>query len=282
VTRDSLILCAGTIPRASFRERVLAARAGGFDGISLRLGDHARARAAGMSDADLRALLDGEGVAVAEVEALIAWRPGVEPARPEHAEAQVLAVADAVRARAVSVIEGPGAPLPVGAAADAFGALCDRAAGHGLLVQIEFWPGSGLDLATAAAVAAAASRRNGGLLVDTWHLARSPDGMASLRTTPGARVGAVQLSDSAAVDGPEPDYLAAALTRRLVPGDGVLDLAGFIRLLDQLGCDAPLGVEVCSDVLAAQEPGIVARRVGEAVRRLLATCGSRCAARPGP
>jgi sugar phosphate isomerase/epimerase len=282
VTRDSLILCAGTIPRASFRERVLAARAGAFDGISLRLGDYTRARATGMSDAELRALLDGEGVAVAEIEALVAWRPGVEPARPEHAEARVLAVADAVRARSVSVVEGRGAPLPVDASADAFGALCDRAAAHGLLVQIEFWPGSGLDLATAAAVVAAADRQNGGLLVDTWHLARSRAGAAALRTIPGARIGAVQLSDSAAVDGPEPDYLAAALGRRLVPGEGVLDLAGFVRLLDEVGCDAPLGVEVCSDVLAAQEPETVARRVGEALRRLLSSRGSRWAARPGP
>jgi hypothetical protein len=56
VTRDSLVLCAGTIPRASFRERVAAARAGGFDGISLRLGDYARARAEGLSDADIRAM----------------------------------------------------------------------------------------------------------------------------------------------------------------------------------------------------------------------------------
>ena len=59
-------------------------------------------------------------------------------------------------ARSVSVVEGPGVPLPVDGAAEAFAALCDRAAERGLLVHVEFWPGSALDLVTAAAVVASA------------------------------------------------------------------------------------------------------------------------------
>jgi sugar phosphate isomerase/epimerase len=269
VTRDSLVLCAGTIPRATFRERIAAARAGGFDGVSLRLGDHARARAEGLSDAEMRALLAGAGLAVAEVEALTAWRPGVTPARPEHAEARVLDVAQALRARSISVVEGPGAPLPVEPAAEAFAALCDRAAARGLLVHIEFWPGSGLDLGTAASVVATADRPNGGLLLDVWHLARTRDGTALLETIPGGRIGALQISDSPAVHEGEADYLAAALTRRLVPGDGALDLAALLRLLAARGCVAPVGVEVCSDRLAMGPPERVARLVGSAMRTLL-------------
>jgi sugar phosphate isomerase/epimerase len=270
VTRDALVLCAGTIPRATFRERIAAARAGGFDGISLRLGDYARARAEGLSDDDMRALLAGEGLAVAEIEALTAWRPGATPARPEHAELRVLAVAEAMRARSISVVEGPGAPVPVDAAAEAFVALCDRAAARGLLVHIEFWPGSALDLATAAAVIAKADRPNGGLLVDTWHLARTRGGTALLEGIPGTHIGAVQISDSPRVDEPEADYLAAALTRRLLPGDGSLDLVGFLRLLETRGSPAPIGVEICSAQLAAEPPDIVARRAGDAIRTLVA------------
>jgi sugar phosphate isomerase/epimerase len=270
VTSDSLVLCAGTIPHASFRERVAAARAGRFDGVSLRLRDHARARADGLSDIEMRALLADGGVAVAEIEALTAWRPGLTPARPEHAESHVLAVAEAMGARSVSVVEGPGAPLPVDGAAEAFAALCDRAAERGLLVHIEFWPGSGLDLVTAAVVVASANRPNGGLLVDTWHLARSPGGMELLGGIPGDRIMALQVSDSAPVEEPEADYLAAGLTRRLMPGEGALDLVGFVRLLDVRGCCAPIGVEVCSERLAAEPPGIVARRAGDAIRAVLA------------
>lgn len=270
MTGDSIVLCAGTIPRASFRERVAAASAGGFDGVSLRLRDYTRARADGLSDADMRALLAGEGMAVAEVEALTAWRPGTTPSRPAYAAARVLEIAEALRARSISVVEGPGAPLPVHAAAEAFAALCDGAAALGLLVGIEFWPGSGLDLRAALAVVAAADRPNGGLLVDTWHLARTQDGTALLRDIPGARIVAVQISDSPPVEDPEPDYLAAALTRRLMPGEGALDLVGFLRLLDERASSAPIGVEVCSERLAAEPAATVARRAGDAVRHLLA------------
>ena len=72
------------------------------------------------------------------------------------------------------------------------------------------------------------------------------------------------------VDEPEADYLAAALTRRLMPGEGALDLVGLVRLLDFRGCLAPIGVEVCSERLATEPPETVARRAGDAVRALLA------------
>ncbi len=271
MTGDSIVLCAGTIPRASFRARIAAASAGGFDGVSLRLHDYTRARAEGLSDADVRSLLAGEGMAVAELEALTAWRPGTTPSRPEYVAPRVLEIADALRARSISVVEGPGAPLPVDVAAEAFAALCDGAAAFGLLVGIEFWPGSGLDLRTAAAVVGAADRPNGGLLVDTWHLARTRDGAALLRDVPGARIVAVQISDSPRVGEPESDYLAATLTRRLMPGEGALDLVGFLRLLDARASSAPIGVEVCSERLAAEPPESVARRAGDAIRVLLAS-----------
>src|SRR5262249_60048733 len=113
-------------------------------------------------------------------------------------------------------------------------------------------------------------RATGGFLVDTWHMARTRDGAGLLETIPGACLGAVQISDSPRVEEPEPDYLDAALTRRLLPGEGALDLVGFVRLLDVRGSYAPIGVEVCSERLAAEPPEVVARRAGDAIRQVLA------------
>lgn len=265
----ALILCAGTIPRASWRERIDAARAGGFDGVSLRVGDLARARAEGWSDADARRSLDDAGLHVSEIEALTAWRPGAAVGRKTPSEAEVFAVAVATGARAVTVVEGPGAPLALDTAAESFGGLCDRAAAHGLQVAVEFWPGSGLDFATAAAVVAAAARPNGGLLVDCWHLARTAGGETLLRELPGTIITAVQVSDSARVIAPEPDYLRVAMTERLMPGDGALDLVGFLRSLDASGSAAPIGVEICSDALAVSSARELAQRAGESVRAVV-------------
>src|SRR4051794_33747945 len=71
--RDDLVLCAGTIPNASFAERVASAQAGGFAAISLSVRHHAAARADGLSDADMRAMLDDGGIRVAEIEVLNRW-----------------------------------------------------------------------------------------------------------------------------------------------------------------------------------------------------------------
>jgi hypothetical protein len=44
----------------------------------------------------------------------------------------------------------------------------------------------------------------------------------------------------------------------------------FVRTLDRIGCQAPIGVEVFSDELEAMYPSEAARRVADATRRLLA------------
>ena len=53
---DDLVLCAGTVSASGLKERVQAAAAAGYTGISVFADDYDRARADGLSDADLRAL----------------------------------------------------------------------------------------------------------------------------------------------------------------------------------------------------------------------------------
>src|SRR5262249_61497571 len=95
-------------------------------------------------------------------------------------------------------------------------------------------------------------------------------GAGQRASIPGVGLGAVQSSRAARGDAPEPDPRDAALTRRLVPGEGALDLVGFVRLLDVRGSCAPIGVEVCSERLAAEPPEIAARWAGDAIRQVLA------------
>jgi sugar phosphate isomerase/epimerase len=57
---------------------------------------------------------------------------------------------------------------------------------------------------------------------------------------------------------------------RRLPGEGVADLVGRIRLLAALGSSAPLGVEVLSDALHAGAPDEIARRAADAMRALVA------------
>ena len=95
-------------------------------------------------------------------------------------------MADALGARSLNVVDlGEGEPPPIEVTAEAFAALCDRSAAHGLLVSIEFVPWSRIpDLATAMRIAELASRPNGGVMLDTWHLFRSGGTTADVRGQP--------------------------------------------------------------------------------------------------
>jgi sugar phosphate isomerase/epimerase len=156
-----LVLCSGTLAReATFRERVDAAVAGGFSGISLWGRDYGRARGEGLDDAGIRSLLADHGLAIAELDLAWWWLPGASdvhiPARLDteelfaYDEAQLFRIADAVGARSLNAIDVFGGDWTIDEAAAAFAGLCDRAAEHGLLVHIEFLPWSRIPNAATA------------------------------------------------------------------------------------------------------------------------------------
>ena len=71
--------------------------------------------------------------------------------------------------------------------ANHFAALCDRAARHGLLVAFEFLPWSDVpDVAAAWRLIRLADRKNGGLLIDTWHYFRGAADPVEVRSVPAA------------------------------------------------------------------------------------------------
>ena len=275
---QDLVLCAGTIPRASFAERVTAAAEAGFSGISLFLSDYRAARASGLSDADMRARLADHGLEIAELDPLMSWLPGAElgseaneqgAAFFQHTEADFYAVADALGARSLNAVAFTDAPLSPSQLAEAFAGLCDRAAEHGLLVHLEFLPWTQIpDVFAALAIVELANRPNGGLTLDSWHHFRSGVDNSRLRSVPGERILSVQINDAPAE--PEPDPVQETTRRRLLPGEGAIDLVEIVRILDTLATPAPLGVEVFPDALAALPPVEAARRAGDAARAVLA------------
>ena len=265
------VLCAGTLPAAGFAERAEAAAAAGFAGVSLFVTDYFRARAEGLTDPDLRAILADGGLAVAEIDPLLRWVPGVElpdsadaagAAFFAHDEADFLAVAEAVGARSLNLALVAEHEVARDRVAEAFAGVCDRGAERGLLVHLEFLPWTTLpDLAAALDVVERAGRANGGVTLDAWHHFRSGGDAAAVAAAPGDRILAVQLDDAPAR--PEADLVEETTHRRLLPGAGELDLTGLLRSLQAIGSPAPLGVEVFSDALAAQPADEVARRAFE-------------------
>jgi sugar phosphate isomerase/epimerase len=234
--------------RHSFAQRVAAAAAAGFAGIGWTPDDYDACRAAGLSDAELRTILNDHGVSVAELEFVSDWAHGGERgAAARNSEDRMYQMADVFGPRHMNVgeLRPPAEMEPLEAAAERFAALCDRAAAHGLLVAIEFLPWTGIpDPATAWKICRLAGRCNGGLLADTWHYFHSGADAATLRSVPPDRIVAIQFDDAPRMaSGKEMLY---DTLHRAAPGKGVFPLLEFVRLLDDIGVKAPISVEIIS------------------------------------
>jgi sugar phosphate isomerase/epimerase len=276
---DDLVLCSGTLPRGvPYAERLAAASKAGFAAISLWGRDYRAARAEGLTDHDLRSMLDDHGLVVAEVDPAWWWPPGAADIRidPRHdteevfrfGEDELFAVADAVNARSCNAVDIFGGPWDTDAAAEAFAGLCQRAAEHGLLIHLEWLTWSNIpDLATALQIVRLAAAPNGGLNVDAWHLTRSGTQLEELAAIPGDLILGIQLSDGPAVA--EENLVEATLHHRLLPGDGEFDLTGLLRTLAATGTTAPLGVEVFNDDLQDHPAAEAALLAGQSTRRVL-------------
>jgi sugar phosphate isomerase/epimerase len=276
-----LVLCAGTLMSTPFVERLAPARDAGFRGVSLQPMDVVGFTGDGHSPADLVRLVDDHGLALAEFDAITTWDDEHDPpaewgpagaAMKAGTAENLVPLAAAVGARSISIVEYYGVDLGRDRAAAAFARTCDLAAEHGLLVTLEFLPWTGVPtLGAAIDIVQSAGRSNGAVLVDSWHLFRSGATLADLAEVPAELVGYVQIDDAPARA--EADMAEETTHRRLVPGDGELDLVGFVRTLGELGYPGPIGVEVYSDALAALPPADAARRCAQGTRRVLDAAG---------
>ena len=274
--RDDLVLCAGTIPQAGLVERMEVAAQAGFRGLSLFLAHLDQARADGHDDADLRMRLDDLGLEIAELDPLLDWVPdiGLGGAASDegadmfqYGEPEFYAAAEALGARSINAVYVGDRAVPDEVLAEAFADLCDRAADHGLLVHLEFLPWTQVrDVNIAFKIVEEAGRENGGLMLDSWHHFRSGVENAAIEAV-SHRVIAIQLNDAPAKA--EPDAVAETMSRRLLPGQGDIDLVDIIRRLDAGGCQAPIGVEVFSTELAALPPSQAAWSAAQTTRAVL-------------
>ncbi len=180
------------------------------------------------------------------------WYPDRQPSPSRFAGVstdEALRMCEALRVTSLTVIATASSDVPVPELAEHFGRVCDRAAGFGAQVHLEFMPFTVVrNLRIAWDLVRGADRRNGGLVFDTWHFFRGEPDFDVLAGIPGDRIFCVQLDDAAAV--PQ-GSLREETSRRLLPGDGALDLIAAVQALHQIGALRWVGPEVISPELAA-------------------------------
>jgi sugar phosphate isomerase/epimerase len=266
LSREELILSTGTVGNPSLTTLLEAAGAGAYTGLAIWPADYTRWRAEGTSDAEAHRRIADQGLTVAQLDCLLMWTAKPDRAAPE--ETEVFQAAGAFGADCVSCI-GPGTDrYSVPELAEKLAGVCDRGRELGFDIALEVAPWKGnVDLAAAAQIMEETGRDNARLVIDSWHVFRGGTPLEQLARLPGRFVASIQISD-----GPRrgaADLVAETMGHRLLPGEGELDLAGFVKALDVQVDGVPMTVEVLSDALRLAGPMEAARRTAEATRQLL-------------
>jgi sugar phosphate isomerase/epimerase len=252
-------------------ERIVRASAGaGFRGVSLWSIYAEQLALEGYGAKAIARLCSQHGVQVRMIEALTQWPTADRAAIDDEARA-LFALSVEVGAEEALAVTLDTSAIDVDRAARGFAYTCDLAARYGLRVGLEFLPWSSVpDLRTALDIVERADRENGGLVIDSWHWQRQPGGpdLDTLRLVRADRVHVLQLNDAPVQ--PDGDILDESMNRRLLPGDGDIDLRGLVDAIDAIGAEPMVALEVFSRAIASLEPEEAAQLVGDATRRVLA------------
>lgn len=231
-----------------FRDRAEAAAKAGYRGIGIIHSDLVRMRARYSLD-DIASILSDNGLIHLELEAILDWfAEGERRVRSDRATADLLQAAEALGARHVKAagdLEGKGS---VDVMQAAFAELVRQARNAGTTVVIEPIAFSGIpDLASALAVLGDTIGNGGGLLIDSWHVARGGFAFDDIAKLPPKALIACEINDGAAIASGDP--LAETLNDRRLCGDGEFDLTGLIAAAASAGFEGPWGVEIYSNAL---------------------------------
>ena len=131
-----------------------------------------------------------------------------------------------------------------------FARFCELAAPFGLTANLEFMPWTSVrDAKSALHIVEAAGQRNGRVLVDALHAARSTTTPSDLAAIPAGRLAYAQICDApAGIPATEAELIHTARCERLLPGEGGIDLAG---IFSALPADLPVSVEIPHDIRKA-------------------------------
>ena len=95
------------------------------------------------------------------------------------------------------------------------------------------------DLDSALAVVEGADAPNGGLAIDTWHMAKLGIEPDDLRRIPPRHLGWVELSDGRYEN--MPDLVDETVNHRRLPGEGEFPIRDYVAVCRELGYDGPVG-----------------------------------------
>ncbi len=236
----------------SWRDRCAEAARVGFAGLGLWHADIEH-QLESSSLPEMKRVFDDAGLRYLQVEFLADFFvPEGDPLRIEsdHRRRLLFETANTFGAHHIKVGNIPGTPCELGALTEAFAELCRDAARHtDAIIVYEFMP---FDvnvntLDAALTLARDAGQRNGGLAIDTWHMAKLGIEPSEMSRIPREHLSWVELSDGQ-VENME-DLVDETVNHRRLPGEGEFDIPAYVEACRAAGYAGPWGVETLSEVL---------------------------------
>jgi sugar phosphate isomerase/epimerase len=230
----------------SLRKRIEAASAAGFKGFGLLHADLVVARER-YGYPDMRRMFEDHGLDQLELEFLGDWwTDGPRRSASDAVRADLLEAAETLGARHIKVAPELGDdPWDHDLWAREFAKLAAEAESAGTRVALEFLPMFNVRaLHEALSIVRSADHPAGGLLIDIWHVARAGTPFAEVAAVPAELIVAIELDDASAE--PLGSLLDDTIDERRLPGQGDLDVPGFIRTIQSTGWTGPWGVEILS------------------------------------
>ncbi len=143
-------------------------------------------------------------------------------------------------------------------AAEDFRVLGERAAARGVRVGYEAlaWGKHVFDHRDAWEIVRRADHPSVGLILDSFHTFARRIDPDSIRRIPGDRIFIVQLADAPLI---EMDLLYWSRHFRNMPGEGDLDITGFMRAVVATGYRGPISLEIFNDQFRGGSPRVIAQ-----------------------
>jgi sugar phosphate isomerase/epimerase len=270
-----------------FRKRVETAARAGFKGMGLWHADIEEIRKK-YSFKEMNQILSANGIVHIEVEWLLDWfTTGVRRSASDATRALLLEAAETLGARHIKIGDLGNDCAGVPKMTEEFAMLCKQAADRGTHVLFEMLPAQfsrAPSLEQVIAICRGAGAKNGGIMVDNLHFQRtSTTPLDIVLKLPRDIPLGVEINDGTLALPVK--FEDSVINKRLLPGDGEFDIAGFLNAVWAVGYDGPIGVEVLNEYMrkwpletAATEAFTKTQRVIKAAREQFLAVGRRDAA----
>lgn len=231
-----------------FKDRVEAAARAGFKGLGIWHADLDHTLKS-RSLKEMKQILDDNGMKYLELEFLRDWFVDGEGKKQSDVEKKkLLEAAAALRAKHLKVGDFDRTKTPMPRLIESFAELCADAAKYGATIGFELMPFAMIDtLKDALSMVEGAGAKNGGIILDTWHVAKLGIPYEGVARMPKQYLTSVELNDGT-YEAPW-SLFEDTINHRRFCGEGEFEVKRFIECVWKTGYTGPFGIEVLSQEL---------------------------------